>query len=131
MDFKPRHLISPESFTSIPPLRSYPLAQIVTTPFGSALCQNYGRLNTCVWGLWMVAAGGLLFGLGGSIGWHMTARLMEGAGGGLVNVAAFALVMEVSESSGTLTRDVGVQEVLTGVGFIAGPGTRSFSSLYM
>jgi MFS family permease len=102
---------------------SYPLAQIVTTPFGSALCQRHGRLNTCVLGLGLVAAGGLLFGLGGSVGWHMAARLLEGAGGGCVNVAAFALVMEVSEASGTLTRDMGIQEVMTGIGFITGPAT--------
>lgn len=39
-----------------------------------------------------------------------TTRLVQGAGGGCVNVAAFALVMEASEAAGTLTRDMGVQE---------------------
>jgi len=39
-------------------------------------------------------------------------RLVQGAGGGVANVAAFALVMEVAEGSpGTLTRDMGIQEV--------------------
>lgn len=53
---------------------SYPLAQIITAPFCSALCHRQGRLNTALIGLALVAAGALLFGVGGSIAWHMAAR---------------------------------------------------------
>jgi 3-hydroxyisobutyrate dehydrogenase len=49
---------------------------------------------------------------------HLAARLVQGAAGACVNVSAFALVMEVSTD---LARDMGVQEVVVGAGFMLGP----------
>jgi len=96
----------------------YPLAQILTAPLAGSLSARYGRLPICVTGLLLLAASTFLFAAGTRMAAHLAARLLQGAAGACVNVSAFALVMEVSTD---LARDMGVQEVVVGAGFMLGP----------
>jgi MFS family permease len=71
-----------------------------------------------VTGLLLLAGSTFLFAAGTHMAAHLAARLVQGAAGACVNVSAFALVMEVSTD---LARDMGVQEVVVGAGFMLGP----------
>jgi len=102
---------------------AYPLAQILTAPVAGSLSARYGRLPTCVGGLFLLTGSTVLFALGTRVSLHVLARFLQGSAGACVNVSAFALVLEVSQA---LPRDLGVQEVVVGAGCMVGPTLGGF-----
>jgi len=81
-------------------------------------CKTAGRLTVFQSGLLMLSVGIVLFGMAQSITLFILARLLQGTGSTCIQVSGLALIMQHSSQ---LATDVGIQEMMAGIGYSVGP----------
>lgn len=104
-------------------LTAYLLSASIATPLLGRLGDVYGRKQVLVGALAALTLGSLLAALSPGIGWLIAARVVQGAGGGVIPLA-FGIIRD--EFTDTMTNALAVLASLTAVGFgfgivIAGP----------
>ena len=101
---------------------AFSAAQFLAAPFLGALSDVYGRRPILIASLIGSVAGYVLFGLGGSLGLLILARVIAGIGGGNISTASAAIVdLTRPFAPAVRVRTFGYLGAAFGLGYVVGP----------
>jgi len=93
----------------------YPLSLFLTSLVIGVVSARFGRVFVYTMGLVLLGGGTVGFGFCRDLTSIMLMRVVQGVGGGCINVAGMALLLQVSTN---IERDVGLDQAAIGLGYI-------------
>lgn len=93
----------------------YPLSLFMTSLLVGMVSARFGRVLVYMTGLVLLGGGTVGFGFCTTLTSIMIMRVVQGIGGGCINVAGMALLLQVSTN---IERDVGLDQAAIGLGYI-------------
>lgn len=101
---------------------AFSAAQFLAAPLLGSLSDVYGRRPVLITSLIASVAGYVLFGLGGSLGLLILARVIAGIGGGNISTASAAIVdLTRGHAPAVRVRTFGYLGAAFGLGYVVGP----------
>jgi EmrB/QacA subfamily drug resistance transporter len=88
---------------------------------GGSTADRYGRRRIFQIGIGLFALGSLLCSLAPSIGWLIAARLVQAAGGSMMNPVAMSIVVHVFTDPAARARAIGIWGAVAGASMALGP----------
>jgi EmrB/QacA subfamily drug resistance transporter len=88
---------------------------------GGSTADRYGRRRVFQVGIGLFALGSLLCSLAPSIGWLIAARLVQAAGGSMMNPVAMSIIVHVFTDPAARARAIGVWGAVAGASMALGP----------
>ncbi len=113
-DFAEKHLGANSTVVGVI-FSLYPLSLFLTSLVVGMVSARFGRVFVFTVGLVLLGGGTVGFGFCRDLTSIMLVRVVQGVGGGCINVAGMALLLQVSTN---IERDVGLDQAAIGLGYI-------------